>query len=118
MCKHCCLQAVRRAGLRLLHAEVHVARCPHRQDFDDGKYAGDNAAFGRDIAASCSSFMHAKVVRAFAAKDNGRPSEERVALVEEMFARLAARIAARPHAFGIDNVMAMLVIEKETHSKQ
>merc|ERR1711972_1134245 len=101
-----------RTGLRLRHAEVHVTRCPHRRDYNEGKYASPTA-YGKDIAAACSSFMHAKVIRAFSHDGNVRPAEERAALVEEMFQRLAEKVARRPGDFGIDNVMTILVIEKE-----
>lgn len=105
---------VRQAGLVLRDSHVQVQRCPLRADFVSGKY-DTPIAFGRDIANAVSAFAYSKVSRAFKHEENNRSPEECAELVDELFGHFAAAVADIPLSFGIDNVMVVLVIQKDPH---
>ena len=104
--------AVCRAGLRLLSSEVHRQRCVLRAGYLGGRYESA-AAYGRTFAQAVSAFTRGKVMRAFQHRASNRSAEERGRLVDEAFERFARKVAARPLSFGIDNVMALLVVVKD-----
>lgn len=100
---------VRRAGLELVSSEVRIQRCVLRRDYADGRYESA-AEYGAAFAKAVSAFTWAKVMRAF--EGSNRTAREQGNLADEVFERFAGKVAARPLAFGIDNVMALLVVEK------
>lgn len=101
---------VRRAGLSLMSAKMQHTRCVLRQRFAQGEFESADE-YGEVFAKAVSAFTRGKVMRAFA--DGTRGKDEREALGDETFRRFARTVAARPLAFGIDNVMALLVIGKK-----
>jgi len=102
---------VRQAGLVLQSAEVQVSRCPLRQEWKEGKYASAEE-YGKHFAWTVTSFAYHKVMRAFQNPSNSRSEEEQKTLAEDIFARLATRVAAEPLSYGIDSVCVVMVMEK------
>ena len=99
----------RKAGLSLISLEIRNERCKLHQRYVDGGFESDRA-YGAALASTVSAFSRSKILRAF--EGGSRPSTERLALAEAAFERFGAKVAAEPTAFGIDNVMALLVVAK------
>ena len=100
---------VRRAGLTLVSAEMRNERCALRRRFVDGGFESAEA-YGRAVASTVGAFTRSKVRRAF--DRSTRTADDQAALIDEVYDCFARKVAARPLAFGIDNVMAHLVIAK------
>lgn len=98
--------------LKLVSMHVHVTRCPINADFVAGKFGADSLAFGKALSNAMSSFCSGKIQRAFRHPNNQRAQEEQQDLLTETFDRFARAAASTPAAYGIDNVCAVMVIEK------
>lgn len=104
--------AVSKAGLILKSAEVLHTRCPHRQDWLAGKFSSAEA-YGKHLAWVTTAFSRHKVARAFLYPENTRSEEEQTKLVDEMYERFAKRVAADPLIYGLDNISAVMIVEKK-----
>jgi len=103
---------VRKAGLVLKEAIFHRTECPHRQEWLDGTVESATA-YGKEFANVVTAFSRNKCMRAFKHPGNTRTPAEQDKLINEVYERFGARVAAAPASFAIDNICLVMVIEKQ-----
>jgi hypothetical protein len=100
------------AGLRLVSHEFRVVRCPFRAAWLDGS----SQAAGRDAKAHAAWYV--PTLRTWSnstflsALSSTRSEAERAAVVDELFRRYEAEVAAAPELHGMDYVHCYMHIEK------
>ena len=98
---------VSRSGLRLLSLETRVVPCPLATDFEVHR----NPA--RLVEAYLPSVRYWSESIYSGALSQGRPPEERQAIIERFYAAYGERIRESPEDHAMDHVNAYMVIEKE-----
>ena len=103
------------AGLRLESAETAVVPCPFRAEWLDGTSAaakaGDAAAHAKDFVPTTRTWSNSTFVSGATA--SGKSPAEAAAMVDDMFDRYAARVAADPSQHAMDYVHSYLHAAKE-----
>ena len=103
--------AVHKAGLRLTSAHTGMVRCPYRAAYD----ASDGKMSAREFAISYIPTLRSWSETAFAnGLDDGRPEEERAALVDTFYQRYEDLVAENPDGHAMDYIHCYLAIEKVT----
>ncbi len=95
-----------RAGLRLVHAETRVVRCPFAADFEQH---GDAERFAHAYLPTIRTWNESTFA---AGLDPSRSVDERGRIIEDFYGTYRDRVAADPEGHGMDYVHAYLVIEK------
>ncbi|MEZ5649851.1 MAG: hypothetical protein R3E87_04815 [Burkholderiaceae bacterium] len=95
------------AGLRLVHAETRVVRCPFEQDFTENHR--DAERFAREYLPTLRSWSEATFVNGL---DPARAPEDKAAIVDEFYGRYQNRVARSPQGHAMDYVHCYLVCEK------
>ena len=99
--------SVYQAGLRLVHAETRVVRCPFEQDFTENHH--DAVRFAREYLPTLRSWSEATFVNGLSP---GRPPEEKAEIVDEFYGRYQTRVAGSPVGHAMDYVHCYLICEK------
>jgi hypothetical protein len=98
---------VHQAGLRLVHAETRVVRCPFEQDFTENHR--DPERFAREYLPTLRSWSEATFVNGL---DPDRSPEEKAGIVDEFYGRYQRQVAESPQGHAMDYVHCYLVCEK------
>ena len=100
--------AVRQAGLRLLSVETRLTPCPYNAAFQNAGKEMSSA----DYAASLIPTMRSWSETVFKTALEGRPEDERQALVDAFYNAYEAQVAADPHGHAMDYIHILMEIEK------
>jgi len=98
---------VYRAGLRLEHAEERHLVCPYARAHDVHR---DAERFAREYIPTLRSWSEPTFA---AGLDARRPAEERLAILNEFFARYERQVAQSPAGHGMDYIHVHMVCRKE-----
>lgn len=98
---------VHRAGLRLVHVETRVVRCPFERDFSENHH--DPERFAREYLPTLRSWSEATFVNGL---DPARTAGEKAEIVDEFYGRYQRQVADSPAGHAMDYVHCYLVCEK------
>ena len=99
---------VHRSGLRLVHAETRVVRCPYERDFTDNH--GDAEKFAREYIPTLRSWSEMTFASGLS---TDRSVDERVSILDDYFGAYEARVREAPNGHAMDYVHIYLVLRKE-----
>jgi len=99
---------VAQTGMKLLHIETKVVKCPYKQQWTKNK--GDPQEHAEWFIPTTRTWSNHTF---YSALSEFRSEEERNGIVDELFARYARKVSEDPSHHGMDYVHAYLLIRRD-----